>query len=80
MRVGSLAITQDQLLLVVLIIAIVALIALVLMKRPPAGPGPGWNLPRVLLLIALILFVLTGLGVVPGLAWGLAFWVASALV
>lgn len=80
MRFGSLAVTQDQLLLVVLIIAVVVLIAVVLMKRAPAGPGPGWNMPRILLLIALILFVLTGLGVVPALAWGLAFWVASALV
>jgi hypothetical protein len=81
MHVGNLTVSQDQALFVVLIVALVALVVVVLMNRPaPGAPAPSWGLGRVFLLIALILFILTGLGVVPGLPWGLAFWVASALV
>lgn len=64
--------TEHQLLTLIVIVAVAALVIVILRQPGPAAGGSPASAKTILLGLAVLFFVLTGIGVFPGTAWGLA--------
>jgi hypothetical protein len=67
-------------LLALLVIAVLAVLIVLVLRQPQMPGQQAPTLRTILLGAAVALFILTGLGVVPGIAWGLACLAAAFLL
>jgi hypothetical protein len=67
--------SESGILALVVIALLVVLIVIVMQRQPGGQPAP--TVKTILLAVAVALFILTGLGIVPGLTWGLACFAAA---
>lgn len=72
--------SENALLTLIVVAVLVVLVVVVLRQPSAAGPGQAPSVKTILLGVAVLFFLLTGLGIFPGLAWGLACLAAAFLL
>lgn len=71
--------SENALLTLVVVTVMLVLVVVVLRQQPTGTSISGPSVRVILLAFATVLFVLTGLGVIPAVAWGLACLAAAFL-